>query len=232
MYLRRGVACFINCVNDYLTRIVCAAFSTRMEYVSELHYDSVFAKLLKCYGTEYWGRVKSKYFSPYMVLFQSSMTGKSRMLQELAKDTFFTITICLRKQSQDMPPPRTQGVADALRDARPTSSEDLMRLLIISYIKEFMAWFATIQTGSKQERLPSAWQEYQEKKANANVGNNLKEALQTSNYYVTLPAWKSVANRFRNLGYSEGLDILFVFDEARELLASRDTKEMSLFRYA
>ena len=95
-----------------------------------------------------------------------------------------------------------------------------------------MAWFATIKTGSKQERLPSAWQEYQEKKANANVGNNLKEALLTSYYDVALPAWKSVAKRFRNLGYSEGLDILFVFDEARELLASRDTKEMSLFRYA
>jgi hypothetical protein len=208
--------------------VVIAAFDDAIVHAGTAEYDKVFALYLRSCAQKYWKGHRG-YYSPYVVLFQSSMTGKSRLLKEMAQKTFFTVIICVRKQSVVMQPPRTKAVADALFQGKVTSSRGLMLVLLKSYLQQFQQWVdKSVEMGS--QITPKDWHDQQEA-ADSKVGRALDEALKTSDFDMELPDWKVV---LRNLGQHaarSSLDMLFVFDEARELLNKDDDDGINLFRY-
>ena len=60
-------------------------------------------------------KVSNNYYAPYSAIVNASMTGKSRMLDEISKEGVFTFTVCLRPQHEHYyRPPRTPRIADWL----------------------------------------------------------------------------------------------------------------------
>ena len=56
----------------------------------------------------------SLYLAPYLTIFQSSGTGKSRLMKELPTEKLFISYICLRESTSSGYPPRSSRVADEL----------------------------------------------------------------------------------------------------------------------
>ena len=208
--------------------VVIAAFDDAITYASITKYDEVFAKYIRSCALKFW-KGSSRYFSPYVVLFQSSMTGKSRLLKEIAQKKFFTVMICVRKPSLVVQPPRTKAVADALFQGNITSSTDTMLVLLKSYLLQFQQW---VDKSVKEESqiTPKDWHS-QQQEADTEVGRALIDASRTSNFNMNLPDWSAVLRKLREHPARASLDLLFVFDEARELLTKVDENGIDLFRY-
>jgi len=208
---------------------VIAAFNNVMVHAGAVEYNEVFARYLRICAHKYWkGPAGGGYYSPYVVLFQSSMTGKSRLLEEIAQKNFFTVIICVRKQSIIMQPPRTKAVADALFEGKVTSSRNLMLVLLKSYLHQFQQWVdKSVEAGSKV--MQKDWHDQQEI-VHTEVGRALNEASRTSDFNMDLPDWSVVSQKLGQHAARSSLDMLFVFDEARELLNKVDDSGMNLFR--
>jgi hypothetical protein len=211
--------------------LACAAFKTEMVFSPSIaKYDQVFADVLSFNSRKYWEQNSENYYAPYMALFQSSMMGKSRLLKEQAQEKFFAVLICLRKKSFEFEPPRTAHVADVLLSDDTASSQDLMTFLLKSYVKAFLEWLREFPHDKRQQLSPKDWQNHQPK-ADIQVGNELRRAIKDSRFEVALDDWESLSQSYPFLDNTSGLDILFVFDEARELLVERKGDKLNLFRY-
>ena len=208
---------------------VLAAFQDPMRFQeASPRYDKVLADVLRCYSRTFWEVPGNQYLSPYMTVFQSSMIGKSCLLKELAQDAFFTVFICLRSQSTKMQPPRTTGVADTLAKPNPKSSQALMGLLVRAYSNEFTLWVQNTRVRSPSQLNPGNWSKYQKDVVDARVDSVLNEAASRTDFYLQPQDFSVVADE---LEPCKSLELLFVFDEARELLKVEDTGGMNLFRY-
>jgi hypothetical protein len=207
-----------------------AAFQYPIVYASDdAKYDDAFAKLLECYADAFWTK-PSVFFSPYVVVFQSSMTGKSRMLHEIAQTKYFTVFLCLRDKSVNMQPVRTPLVADALDTRRITSANECMSLLVLTYVKEFMSWVNTTKQDDVKQLTPENWRKHQAEVVDKVVASSLRDPL--SRPSLGSLDWASVSAGLAELEHfsSQGLNLLFVFDEARSLLGKKDKKNRNLFR--
>ena len=158
------------------------------------------------------------------------MSGKSRMLEQVAQVSFFTVSICLRTKSIEMPPKQSKAVLDVMGLASRTSAEVLMMCLIKAYIKEFMQWLISEKRNSSQP-TPYNWHKYQTSEVDQRVGDAVDKAIFNADYDWGMSDWASVSNGLRQFyNESHSLDILFVFDEARELLNRVDKNNRTLFR--
>jgi hypothetical protein len=94
-----------------------------------------------------------------MVLFQSSMMGENRLLEEIAQNHFFTVFLCLRKDSSGIPPPlrRTTAVADALFSEGAAHAEERMTLLLKLYIIALANWFKGKTEKGRPDLQPKDW---------------------------------------------------------------------------
>lgn len=194
-------------------------------------YDQVFSNLLRQYSLQFWGEPQSQFFSPYVALFQSSMTGKSRMLEQVAQKQFFTVFICLRTKSIEMPPRQSKPVLDVMSLASRTSGEHVMGCVIKAYIREFMQWLRGFK-GKNSFPTPNDWHTYQTSDIDQKVCSAIDKAIFAADYDWGLSDWQSVSEVLRNFyDEREGLDVLFVFDEARSLLNKVDNNNRTLFRY-
>lgn len=195
-----------------------------------VRYDQVFADYICWCAEEFW-QGPGAYYAPYVVLFQSSMTGKSRMLKELAQNTFFTVMICVRKESAIMQPPRTEAVADALLRPKIPSSEALMMELLKSYLQKFQEWVGGLPVCQGNQIKPKDWHNQQQV-----VDGEVGKALAASNICASkicadVRNWAAVEKKLGQHTACSSLDILFVFDEARTLIDHLDEQGVSLFRY-
>jgi hypothetical protein len=129
-----------------------------------------------------------------------------------------------------MQPPRTEAVADALFQGKLASSRDFMTLLVKAYLQQFQQWVDKASSAGSQ-LMPKDWHEHQ-KVVDREVGLVLSEASRTSNFSMDLPDWSVVTQKLGQHAAFSGLDVLFVFDEARELLAKTDDNGVNLFRYS
>jgi hypothetical protein len=191
-----------------------------------VRYDQVFADYLQWCAEQFWGTGHGTYYAPYVVLFQSSMTGKSRLLTELAQNTFFSVMICVREESEIMQPPRTEPVAAALLKTKISSSEALMTRLLKSYLETFQEWVVKWPACQGNQIKPKDWHD-QQKRVDVEVG----KALTASNTSANALDWTPVMEKLGQHNACSCLDILFVFDEARALLNQVDEQGVSLFRY-
>ncbi len=222
-------------LHDVISEIqlnVLTAFKTEIKYISNSSkYDESFTHLLQQYSLQFWEKNESEYFSPYVALFQSSMTGKSRMLEQVAQSSFFTVFICLRTKSTEMPPKQSKAVLDVMGLASRTSAEVLMTCLIKGYIKEFMHWLNSEQRNSSKP-TPENWHKYQTNEVDQLVGDTVNRAIFNTDYDWGFSDWATVSNGLKQFyNESHSLDILFIFDEARELLNRVDKNNRTLFRY-
>jgi hypothetical protein len=156
------------------------------------------------------------------------MTGKSRMLKELAQNNFFTVSICLRTKSLNMQPPRTSHVADLLSSKTHTlPALERMTCLVSTYLTEFAEW---VKETVPEKLTFDTWSQHQKDVVDARVGEALSQALQKMSYKPGFPDRLSISKKLDPYVKTKSLDILFVFDEARELLEYTDAKKINLFR--
>jgi hypothetical protein len=222
--LEGALAFVMSCTHAHChCTVMCAAFEEQslMFVQGAVQYDEVFSDYIRWCAEQYW-EGSGAYYAPFLVLFQSSMTGKSRLLKELAQSTFFTIMVCVREESVMMQPQRTQAVADALLKERIASSEALMAKLLNLYLKEFQKWVLGLPAG---EGDPKDWYSHQ-KTVDMSVG----KALGASELHLDMLDWASVTQKLGQHPAFSCLHILFVFDEARSLLKHVDKQGMTLFR--
>jgi hypothetical protein len=214
-------------VADCHCMVVFAAFEEQSLVFAPgtVRYDQVFADHICWCAEEFW-QGPGAYYAPYVVLFQSSMTGKSRVLKELAQNTFFTVMICVRKESPMMQPPRTEAVADALLQEKIPSSEALMMKLLKSYLVKFQEWVGGLPACQGNQIKPKDWHNQQQV-----VDGEVGKALAASNIGAEVQDWTAVTKKLGQHEACSSLDILFVFDEARTLLDHLDEQGISLFRY-
>ena len=197
-------------------------------------YDEVFEKLLHRYAGAFWlpstEYLPSKeYFSPYAVVFQSSMTGKSRMLNEIAETRLFTVFLCLRNKSKNMQPVRSVYVADALDRLKPESADEFMSLLVQTYIREFIERVNTTRLNGVKQITCENWRKHQAAVVDKKVGRVLSNPR--SKPSMGSLNWASVSADLEHFDKSKGVELLFVFDEARSLLEKTDKEGRNLFRY-
>ena len=104
-----------------------------------------------------------------------------------------------------------------------------MLVLLKSYLLQFQQW---IDKSVKEESqiTPKDWHS-QQQEADTEVGRALIDASRTSNFNMNLPDWSAVLRKLREHPARASLDLLFVFDEARELLTKVDKNGIDLFRY-
>ena len=151
------------------------------------------------------------------------------MLNEIAETRLFTVFLCLRNQSKNMQPVRSVYVADALDRLQLESADNCMSLLVQTYIREFIEWVHTTKLNDMKQITCENWRKHQVAVVDEKVARVLSNP--SSKPSVGSLNWASVSANLEHFDKSKGVELLFVFDEARSLLGKTDKEGRNLFRY-
>ena len=151
------------------------------------------------------------------------------MLNEIAQRKLFTVFLCLRSKSTNMQPVRSAHVVDALDMIKSQSADQLMSLLVQTYVSEFILWVNTTRLNDMKQLSPGNWQKHQAEVVDKIVASVLMGQRPKPSLYGV--DWASASAGLHQFDHSKGLDLLFVVDEARSLLGKTDAEGRNLFRY-
>ncbi|KAJ1555818.1 hypothetical protein HK405_012449 [Cladochytrium tenue] len=176
-----------------------------LKLVDKEHYVSAMLNKLQGYLGE-WDAKAGGYYWPGTALIQSSGTGKSRLVRELTAHGIFVVYCSFLQWESSGFPRRSPEIADYL--AKTNAGDD--------FFAYYIACAELVEDAYRRKESPREFYERQ---------IDLKNGLRF---------WRLVMNRVRDISLKggrvsadvlvsrRGLDILFVFDEARDLLPKHD----------
>jgi hypothetical protein len=188
-----------------------------------------------------WSLTTSEYYSPYIAIVNSSMTGKSRLCMELVKEGVFLFVTCFRKEPQPFyRPPRTEGIAKwATSEPESTMLFQVQCYkffeLCMSYLNEFLQK-EEITKFPSQSDLATTWLKRQDNlfwetihKELRNVNVNINDRIEAIAGYFAQTIDSIAASIKKKLGCmtdfnDTDIKVVFLFDEARYLKIKQDNE--------
>ena len=131
---------------------VAAAFSVNFEKDSKITLP-LLKYLAEC--AKKWSR--SYYYSPYTIICNASMMGKSRTILQATLGGVFTFSICLRSRDSTGHPARCMPVASMLEN--PDSSPEALFynscMLLVTCVKKLTEWLSVRTRSRKSDSVES-----------------------------------------------------------------------------
>ena len=168
---------------------------------------------------------ESVYYSPYVAVINSSMTGKSRMFAEIIKSGIFVINICFQNNA-DSYPLRSPVVANWLIQA--STTEAMIGAFLVCCVERLVQWLsdrATLDWAhaaidfDEYHRTETFWKEV------TGAAVRMAEMAEFKRFEGRMTkALESLSNLEETITkqpHSGNLRIVFFFDEARDLVGNR-----------